>query len=48
MGSWELSLSRVLFLSLRSGFEPLSMSKEEENVFIEALDEVTLFWKKSV
>ena len=23
------------------------MSKEEENVFIEALDEVTSFWKKS-
>ena len=43
MSSWELSLSRVLFLSLRSSFELLRTSKEEENVYIEALDEVISF-----
>ena len=45
MGSWELSLSRVWFLSLRSDFELLGTSKEEENAYLESKKEMTSFWK---
>ena len=45
MGSWELSLSRVWILSLRSDFWLLRSSKEEENAYIESKNEMTSFWK---